>query len=88
MNVTTISEFRKNSKKYVDQIIDSQDILIIARSNGQSIVAMPLDQYNSMTETEYLLSNPVNADRLRKGIIEAKSGKTTKKTLADLKKYE
>jgi len=88
MNVTTISQFRKNSKKYFDQVINDQDILIIARSNGQSIVAMPLEQYNSMTETEYLLSNPVNAARLREGIAEAKAGKTVKKTLEELKQYE
>lgn len=83
MNVTTISQFRKNAKKYFDQVAEDQDILIIARSNGQSIVAMPLEQYNSMTETQYLLSNPVNATRLKKSLADAKAGKAFKHDLIE-----
>jgi len=88
MNVTTISQFRKNSKRYFDQIVDDQDILVIARNQGQSIIAMSLERYNSMTETEYLMSNPANAAHLLKGIAEAKAGKTVKKTIEELRQYE
>lgn len=88
MNVTTISQFRKYTRKYFNQVLDDQDILVIARSDGQSIIAMPLDYYNSMRETDYLLSNPVNAARLRKGLAEAKAGKTIPKTLEELRQYE
>lgn len=88
MNVTTISEFRKNSKKYINQMISDHDILVIARTDGQSLVAMPLSYYNEMSETDYLLSNPANAKRLKKGLAEAKDGKTIKKTIQELRAYE
>ncbi len=75
MNVTTISKFRKNSKSYFDQVIDDQDTLLITRNDGQTVVLITLDTFNSYTETDYLLSNPVNAERLRKSIEDAKAGK-------------
>ncbi|PIZ61952.1 type II toxin-antitoxin system prevent-host-death family antitoxin [Candidatus Saccharibacteria bacterium CG_4_10_14_0_2_um_filter_52_9] len=83
MNVTSISEFRKNTKQYLDQLIDDQDILVIARNGGQSVVMMPLDHYNGMTETEYLLSNPANAKRLIKSLADAKAGKVFKRELIE-----
>lgn len=49
MNVTTISNFRKDAKKYFDQVIETHDILLITRTDGQTIVALPLDQYNALT---------------------------------------
>jgi antitoxin YefM len=75
MNVTTISDFRKSAKKYLDQMVDDQDILVIARSNGQSIVAMPLDQYNSLSETDYLNSSQANRKHLEESIAQLRAGK-------------
>jgi antitoxin YefM len=88
MQVTTISKFRQNTKKYFDDIIDRQDILVIARSDGSSIVAMPIEHYNSMDETEYLLSNPVNAARLRSSVNDIKNGNVVQKTMDELLAYE
>ena len=83
MNVTTISNFRKDSKKYFDQVIDDQDVLLITRNDGQTIVAMPLEQYNSKKETDYLLANPANAEHLRHSLADAKAGKVTRHRLLE-----
>ena len=83
MNVTTISNFRKESKKYFDQVIDDQDVLLITRSDGQTIVAMPLEQYNSKKETDYLLANPANAEHLRRSLANAKADKVTRHRLLE-----
>ena len=88
MNVTTISNFRKDSKKYFDQVIDDQDVLLITRNDGQTIVAMPLAQYTSKKETDYLLANDANRRHLEKGIEQARAGKVTKKTLPELSTHE
>lgn len=88
MNVTTISQLRKNTKEYFDKVIDDRDILVIARSNGQSIVAMALEKYNSMAETDYLNSNPANRRHLQTGMAQARTGKGTKKTIEELHQYE
>jgi len=83
MNVTTISKFRKDSKKYFDQVIDDQDILLITRNDGQTIVAMPLEQYNSKKETDYLLASPANAERLRRSYSAAQSGNVVEHELSE-----
>jgi antitoxin YefM len=88
MNVTTISNFRKDSKKYFDQVIDDQDVLLITRNDGQTIVAMPLEQYNSKKETDYLLSSTANRVHLETGIAQAQSGKVFQKSLNDLAEHE
>lgn len=88
MNVTTISSFRKDSKKYFDQVIDDQDVLLITRNDGQTIVAMPLAQYTSKKETDYLLANEANRLHLEKGIEQARQGQVTNKSLGELHQGE
>jgi len=88
MNVTTISQLRKNAKQYLDKVVNDQDILVVARSNGQSVIVMPLEQYNAMSETEYLNASPANRRRLEKSMAEARAGKFIEKTIEELKQYE
>jgi antitoxin YefM len=75
MNVTTISKFRKNSKTYFDQVIDYKDVLLITRNDGQTVVVMTLDEYNSKVETDYLNSSPANRKHLEKSIASLRAGK-------------
>ncbi|MBP6962461.1 type II toxin-antitoxin system Phd/YefM family antitoxin [Candidatus Saccharibacteria bacterium] len=74
MNVTSISNFRKNAKAYFDQVIDDKDILLITRNDGQTVVVMTLDQYNSQAETDYLNSSTANRKHLEKSIASARAG--------------
>jgi antitoxin YefM len=75
MNVTTISKFRKNSKTYFDQVIDDKDVLLITRNDGQTVVVMTLDQYNSQVETDYLNSSAANRKHLEKSIASLRAKK-------------
>ena len=84
MNVTTISKFRKNAKNYFDQVIDDQDVLLISRNDGQVVVVMTLDQYNSKAETDYLNSSSANRKHLEKSIADARSGKVEKHDLIEV----
>lgn len=77
MNVTTISKFRKNAKNYFDQVIEDKDTLLITRNDGQTVVVMTLDDYNSKVETDYLNSSPANRKHLEKSIADARAGKVT-----------
>jgi antitoxin YefM len=84
MNVTTISKFRKNAKNYFDQIIEDKDTLLITRSDGQTVVVMTLDDYNSKVETDYLNSSEANRKHLEKSIAQAKAGKVEKHDLIEV----
>jgi len=75
MNVTTISKFRKNAKNYFDQVMDDKDVLLITRNDGQTVVVMTLDDYNSKVETDYLNSSLANRKHLEKSIADAQAGK-------------
>ena len=79
---TTITEFRKGIKSYVDDVIDEHDTIIIPRKND-GIVVMSLDEYNSIRETAYLLSSNKNAKRLRESLEQANNGEATKKDLIE-----
>ncbi|HSW37716.1 MAG TPA: type II toxin-antitoxin system Phd/YefM family antitoxin [Candidatus Saccharimonadales bacterium] len=83
MNVTSISKFRKDAKAYFDQVIDDKDVLLITRNDGQTIVVMTLDEYNSKAETDYLNSSPANRKHLEKSIADARAGKVEKHELIE-----
>jgi antitoxin YefM len=84
MNVTTISKFRKNAKDYFDQVIEDKDTLLITRSDGQTVVVMTLDDYNSKVETDYLNSSEANRKHLEKSIAQARAGKVEKHDLIEI----
>ncbi len=75
MNVTSISKFRKDTKAYFDQVIDDKDVLLITRNDGQTVVVMTLDQYNSQVETDYLNSSDANRKHLETSIASLRAGK-------------
>ena len=83
MNVTSISKFRKNAKSYFDRVIDDKDVLLITRNDGQTVVVMTLDQYNSKVETDYLNSRPANRKHLEKSIASLRAGKLEKHDLIE-----
>jgi antitoxin YefM len=84
MNVTSISKFRKDAKAYFDQVIDDKDVLLITRNDGQTVVVMTLDQYNSKAETDYLNSTIANRKHLQKSIADARAGKVEKHDLIEI----
>jgi|LakMenEpi03Aug12_release.lakeMendotaPanAssembly.Ray.scaffolds.fasta_scaffold37312_3 antitoxin YefM len=67
LQVTNVSEFRKNLKKYIDGVAGTHHKVIV-NSNGKSVVMMSLDEFNGMDETDYLLSTEAN----KKMMYEAK----------------
>ena len=84
MNVTTISDLRKNTKKYFDQVADNQDVLIVARANGKSVALVSMDMYNKLDATEYLNSTAANRLRLLQSLEQARAGKVIPKTIQEL----
>lgn len=74
MQAVTLKDAKKNLPQLVDRVLADAEAHIVITPSGQQVVLMPLDQYDSWNETLYLLSNPVNAARLRRSIQEAESG--------------
>ncbi len=75
MTVTTISEFRANVKRYVDEVINNSGSLIINRGNTAAVL-ISLDEYNSIKETERIISTQRLSGSLDEGLDEFKERKT------------
>ena len=84
MITTTISDFRKDIKKYIDTVSDDFETLIINRGKDQGVVVISLDEYNAMLATSHEMSSKKNQKRLDSSIDKLKKGNIIKKKLADL----
>lgn len=83
MQAVTLKEAKLNLERIVEQVIADAEPAIVVTESGEQVVFLPLDQYNSWKETLYLLSNPANADRLRKSMAEAQEGKAQERELLE-----
>jgi len=83
MNVVTVSEAKRNLDALIKKIFSDAEPTLIATESGQQIVLLSLDEFNAWKETAYLLSNPANAERLRKSIAEAKAGYSSERELSE-----
>lgn len=84
MLTTTISDFRKDIKKYIDIVSEDFETLIINRGKDQGVVIISLDEYNSMLATSHELSTKKNQKRLDSAIDKLKKGKGFQKKLVEL----
>ena len=83
MVTTTVSDFRKNIKKFLNDVTDNFETLIINRGKGSDVVVLSLDEYNSLCATRHELSSLVNERRLDDAIDKAKRGETFSKDLIE-----
>ena len=83
MLTTTISDFRKNIKWYLDRVTENFETLIINRGKDNGVVIISLDEYNSLTATQHELSSKINEARLDSAIEKLKSGSSFQKELIE-----
>jgi len=83
MLTATISDFRQNIKRYLDGVTENFETLIINRGNDSGVVIISLDEYNSLTATQYELSSKTNESRLDSAIDKLKKGSSFEKDLID-----
>lgn len=81
MNAINYSGLRQNLKKHMDEVHDNHEPLIITRKDQQNMVLMSLDDYNSLIETQYLLSTKNNAERLMNSLQNVRNGNLVSKEL-------
>jgi len=83
MIAANYTEFRTQLKKYLDEVEQNKETLIVKRGSGKGTVVISLEEYNSIMETMHLLSSKANAERLYQSIQQMKEGKTVKKGLIE-----
>ncbi len=80
---TTVSDFRKDIKTYLDKVVKNVETLIINRDKNSGIVVMSLEEYNSLMTTHHELSSRKNELRLDSAIEKLKRGSSFNKDLIE-----
>jgi len=75
MTIATMRDLRANMKAYFNAIAEDSEILLVPRQgNKEAVVIMTLAEYNSMAETEYLLSTEKNRNMFEQAKDQLESG--------------
>ena len=74
MRAVTYSEARETLKSLMDRVCRDHEAVTITRRRGENVVIMSQEDYESLLETEYLLSSKANAQHLFTSIDQAGRG--------------
>lgn len=61
-------------KDYLDRVVRDSDNVIVNRGNGSAVVIMSMEEYESMIETAYVMSQPDLVEAIRQGDEDVKNG--------------
>ena len=75
MRTANYTELRKNLKEHIDAVIADNAALIVDRGNNTGVVMISLEEYNSIKETEYIMSNPEVLADIQQSLQEISEGK-------------
>ena len=74
MRTVNFTALRQNPAAELDNVINDGEEVVVTRSRHDPVAIVPIAEYESMKETEYLLRNPANAAALRQSIAELEHG--------------
>ncbi len=83
MLITSVSDFRKDIKSYLDRVAKNFETLIINRGKEEGIVIISLKEYNALMATNHELSSRKNEMRLDSAIEKLNKGNSFEKQLVD-----
>ncbi|GAB3074698.1 type II toxin-antitoxin system Phd/YefM family antitoxin [Corynebacterium aquatimens] len=83
MKVLSYTESRANYARVLDDVINDYEEVVITRAGREPVVIIPLAEYESLRETNYLLSSPANARILKERIERLERGEGVEHELVE-----
>ena len=86
----TATALRKDLERYLDNVVEDGERIIVERNveegDGRGVMTVPLGETaaDEMDATEWLLSSPERAARLRESIAQARRGEVVTVTMEQL----
>ena len=74
MITATYTDLRSNLKDYLDRVVKDSDNVIVNLGAGSAVVIMSMEEYESMVETAYVMSQPDLVEAIRQGDEDVKRG--------------
>jgi len=81
MPVISASSAQQTRTRFVNKSTKTRSL--VNQENPHNVVISSLDDYNSWRETNYLLSNHYNAERLLNSLKKARAGEVFERTLIE-----
>jgi len=85
MSTITYSTARDHLAEVWDKTVSSREPVIVSRRGTESIVMLPLDEWEGLQETAHLLRSPANAKRLLAAIDRLDRGEGAAMSVESLK---
>ena len=82
MQVTSISSFRANIKQYYDEVLLTEEPLIITKGDNGAVL-IPLKEYNAMQRRLQILGNSQVMQDIREAALQMKAGELIEVTDID-----
>jgi len=74
MKTKTYTEAREKLSEIIEKVCEDHDPYIVTKRRDKAVVILSLEDYESLSETAYLLRSPRNARRLLESIKELEEG--------------
>lgn len=84
MKTASYTDLRKNLKEYLNDVIENYEPVVISRRNGSGAVLISMDEYNSLKETEYIMSSERTMSDIHQSELEISEGKGIEVNLSEL----
>jgi len=68
MNAIDFTTARENLVATMDRVCQDHAPVVITREHQPAVVMLPLEDYEALEETAYLLKSPANARRLMESV--------------------
>ena len=84
MLAVNYTNLRENMKKYMDQVTDDYETLIVTRKDNKNVVMISEEAYNNLMENIHVMGDKANYDWLMQSKAQLEKGNFAKHDLIEV----